>query len=57
MGIVVDFYLRDQIIRGGLSASQGRPLDLLNNRLENFVVLSSALSKSLHVASEPTRLG
>ena len=57
MGIVVDFYLRDQIIRGELSASQGRPLDLLNNRLENFVVLSSALSKSLHVASEPTRLG
>ena len=54
---VVDFYLRDQIIRGELSASQGRPLDLLNNKLENFVILGNALSKSLHAAGEPTRLG
>lgn len=57
MSVIVDFYLRDQIIRGELSANQARPLDLLNNRLENVVILANALSKSLHVAAEPFRLG
>lgn len=57
MSVIVDFYLRDQIIRGELSADSVRPLDLLNNRLENVVILVNALSKSLHVAAEPLRLG
>jgi hypothetical protein len=54
---VVDFYLRDQVIRGDLTASQGRPLDLLNNRLDTFVILDSALLMSLHVGAEPVKLG
>jgi len=57
MGIVVDFYLRHQVIRGELTADHGRLLDLLNNTMEKFVVLGSALSKSLHVAAEPIKLG
>jgi hypothetical protein len=57
MSVVVDFYLRDQIIRGELPTNQGRPLDILNNRLENFLILENAMSKSLHMAAEPFRLG
>ena len=57
MSVIVDFYLRDQIVRGELAAGQGRPLDLLNNKLDNFITLVSGLSRSLHAASEPTKLG
>ena len=52
MGIVVDFYLRDQIIRGELSTSQGRPLDLLNNRLMTEIQLDGRVYCSNAVLGE-----
>lgn len=57
MGLIVDFYLRDQVIRGEWAAAEGRPLDLLNNRLDKDILLEHGLAKSLHVGAEPIRLG
>lgn len=56
-GVIVDAYLRNQTIRGELPGHQGRPLDVPNNTLESFVILSNACSSSLHDPSLTTALG
>ena len=57
MGVTLELYLRDQVIRGELSAGQGRPLDVLNTAGEGYVILDNALAGSLHVDALPIRLG
>lgn len=57
MGVTVEVYLRDQVIRGELPDGQGRPLDQLNNARENYIILGNALSGSLHVDAPPMKLG
>ena len=57
MNLTIDCYLRDQIITGELATGVGRPLDHLNTSLDAVVLLHNAISSSLYVGSDSTRLG
>ncbi|MCC7105127.1 MAG: hypothetical protein IT307_08295 [Chloroflexi bacterium] len=56
MGIV-DCYLREQIVRGELSDEKSRPLDVLNNALESYVILTNCSLWGHRSGTEPILLG
>jgi hypothetical protein len=57
MGVVVDCYLREQIVRGEISDEKTRPLDVLNNPLESYVILTNCSLRSHRSGGEPISLG
>lgn len=57
MGVTVDCYLRDQIIRGELAGGRDRPLDQLNTSIEGFIILHNACLQNLRASVEPVQLG
>ena len=58
MAITLELYLPHQVIRGNLREDSGqRAIDVLNAAGSQVVILTDALSASLHVQMPPSKLG